>query len=392
MLKIIFDSFQKSLGKIVFHIKTFEDNLLLKNDEIFFKFSENFEVNDNLLAIALSTFCGFKFDYIYFDLFIHEDTVKNISSFTRSNVECKGFNNEEFLNKNYDKIALNFSGGLDSLAAKFLLGDYAELISVSFFGNEYDFFKKFNPHILDTNFRQLGYAENHWTFMGVGTILFSDFLNLRYHTFGTILEAFHLHVTLEYSSKDYFIEPPFHLAGLNDIKFIQGLTEIGTALISSVSYPYLINDSLISLAMPGTEKRYRKQLIIQILKEKFNLDNVFIELTEPPAENKRLKWGNDFALDFLSLYILKHAGIQETNNIMLNIPEDAINFVETHNLDFYEKFNTNFLNNLPNCIKPVIAKNLLNAKIGMYNQRDFNELHEVIVFLSKYHPFLKDIL
>ena len=391
MLKIRFDSFNKNMGKITFHIKTFEDDNILKDDEIFFKLSENFEVNDNLLAISLSTFCGTKYDYIYYDLNIHPDTIKNISVFTHANVESKGIDNSEFLNKNNNRIALNFSGGLDSLSAKYLLGNQAELVSISFFGNEYNFFKKFNPYILDTNFRKLGYADNHWTFMGVGAILFSDYLNLKYHTFGTILEAFHLHATLEYSSREFYIEPPFHLAGLTDLKFIQGLTEIGTALISAKVFPYLINDSLVSLAMPGTEKRYRKQLIIQILKKKFDLNDVFVELTPPPEENLRLEWGNFFAIDFLSLYILKYAGIEETSNIMLNIPNEVINFVENHRLDFYEKFNPNFLNNLPENIKSEVSKNLLKANIYMYDQTDFIELNEVIKFLSEYHHYLKDI-
>lgn len=392
MLKIIFDTFEKNPGKIVFHIKTFDGENFLKDDEIFIKFPEIYETNDNLIAIALSTLCGTKYDYIYIDLIINEGLKEKISFFTQSIVETKDINTEEFINKNNDNIALNFSGGLDSLSAKYLFGDYAELISIAFFGNEYNFFKKFSPHIIDTNFRQLGYAENHWTFMGVGAILLSDALNLRYHTFGTILEAFHLHATLDYSSKESFIEPPFQLAGLNDIKLIQGLTEIGTALISSTVYPYLINDSLISLSMPGTEKRYRKQLIIQILKKKFNLNNIYVELTEPPAEENRLKWGSFFAIDFLVLYILKYAGINETNNIMLNIPNEVIEFVENHRLDFYEKFNPNFLNNIPNSLKKEVTRNLLNANIFMYNQRDFNELNEVIKFLSKYHAHLNDIV
>lgn len=395
MLKIVFENFNKNLGEILFNVKQYDENSILKNDVIYFKLSEDFVVNDNLLAIALSTFCGVKFDEIYFDLSVHKKIIEDISLFTNAIVKAKSVNTENFPcyddSSNYH-IALNFSGGFDSLAAKVLYGDLVDLVSISFFEIEHDFFKKFNPYILETNFRQLGYAENSWTFMGVGTILFSEYLNLKYHTFGTIFEAFHLHATKEFSSRGTFIEKPFIFAGIEDLKLIQGLTEIGTALVLCNTNPHLVNDSIASLSQPGTEKRYRKQLIIQILKDKFDLKDVYIELTEPPVEEKRLTWGNDYAIDFLSLYLLKHAGIGETSNIMMNIPNDAINFVENHSLEFYEKFNVNFLNNIPQEFTFKIMENLVNAKIFMYNQNDYDELFSVIKFLSNYHDFLEDIL
>ena len=267
-----------------------------------------------------------------------------------------------------------------------------ELVSISFFDIEYNFFKKFKPHILETNFRKLGYADNVWTFMGVGSLLYSESLNLRYHTFGTVFESYHLHATQEYSSQEIFIEPPFNFAGINDIKFIQGLTEIGTALVLCNTQPYLINDSIVSLSPPKTEKRYRKHLIINILKEKFNLKNIYLEHSDPPEKENRLEWGNYFVVDLLSLYILKYGGIEETSKIINNIPQDAVDFVNTKSLDFYERYNTNFINNLPEKYKSQILKNLAKAKIYPYDQNDFNELYDVMEFLSKYYPFLKSIL
>lgn len=392
MLKIFFDTFEKTPLKITFNIKTYDNEVLLKNDDIYFKFDEPIEVNDSILAIALSTFCGDKFDQIYFDLVIHERLIGQISEYTKAKVFAKGTNDVEFISDNRDKIALNFSGGFDSLSAKILLEDMVELISISFFDIEYNFFKKFKPHILETNFRKLGYADNVWTFMGVGSLLYSESLNLRYHTFGTVFESYHLHATQEYSSQEIFIEPPFNFAGINDIKFIQGLTEIGTALVLCNTQPYLINDSIVSLSPPKTEKRYRKHLIINILKEKFNLKNIYLEHSDPPEKENRLEWGNYFVVDLLSLYILKYGGIEETSKIINNIPQDAVDFVNTKSLDFYERYNTNFINNLPEKYKSQILKNLAKAKIYPYDQNDFNELYDVMEFLSKYYPFLKSIL
>ena len=392
MLKMVFDSFDKKSRIITFNVKTYENNNLIKNDEIYFKFNEDVSVSDNHLAIALSTFCGQVFDEIYYDLCLSEKIINNISSFTKSNVSASSVdNNMQNFHLGDEKIMINFSGGMDSLAAKILLGDCAQLVSISFFDREYDFFKKFNPHTLETNFRQLGYADNDWTFMGVGSILFSNYLNCKYHLFGTILEAYYMQVRKDVSSRKRYSIMPFCYAGLTDIKLIQGITEIGTALIVCNSAPYLVNDSLISLSPPGSEKRYRKQLIIDILKERFDL-NLYIDYVEEPPEERKLIWGNYFAVDFLTFYMVKYAGIEETSKIMKNIPEELVDFSNSHELTFYERFNTNYLNNIPPKFKDEIMKNLLDSKIFPYTQNDFDELYEVVKFLSKYHPYLEEVL
>lgn len=396
MLKIVFDSIDKKLGNITLKIKTYSDDVLIKDDDIYFKFEEPVSVSDSQLAIALSTFCRKGYDEIYFDLSLTNEIVNKLEKFTNAKINTKQLieNNSNLSNyknqNNSNKILLNFSGGFDSLAAKILLGDYAELVSILFFDIEYEFFKKFKPHILKTNFRQLGYAENDWTFMGVGSILLSEYFNSKFHLFGTVFEAYHMHAAQEYSSQKKFIEEPFNFIGITDIKLIQGLTEIGTALILCNTSPYLVNDSIKSLSQPKTEKRYRKQIITNILQKKFDL-NIYLEPTEPPIEENKLNWGSYYAVDFLALYMVKYAGIEETSKILKNIPEEVIEFSKNHELTFYERFDTNFLNNIPNEYKTEITKNLANAKILPYTQKDFKELNDVMVFLSKFYPFLNYI-
>lgn len=384
-MKIIFDTFNKERNLIEFNIKTYVNNECTKCDNVYFKFSENLDINDNLLAIALSTLCGDKYEEIYYDLSIHEDVLNQISTFTKAKVMAKDINNADFLDSktNDSKIILNFSGGFDSLAAKIILGDLAELVSVSFFGIEYDFFKKFKPFILDTNFRKLGYDRNHWTFMGVASILYSNFLRAKYHTFGTVLEASSSHVSKRSSLKNQFNDFPFKIAGLQDIKIIQSLTEIGTALIVCKSQPYLVNDSLKSLSNPRTEKRYRKELIVRALSKRFNLD-VYLENTQPPVKGRRKNWGEYYAVDFLALYLIKYVGVEETSNIVNNIPQEAIDFVKPLKLEFYEKFMPDFLNNVPTQFKPDIIKNLAFSGIYPYNQEDYEELYKVLKFLQNY--------
>lgn len=65
-MKIIFDDFIKTEQKIIFNIKIFYNNRLITNDEIYFELSEKIDIDDNLIATALSTLCGKEYDEIYY--------------------------------------------------------------------------------------------------------------------------------------------------------------------------------------------------------------------------------------------------------------------------------------------------------------------------------------
>lgn len=388
MKKIVFDSFLKTPEKITFNVNSYEGNDLIKHDELFFEFSEEVSVNDNLIAIALCTFCKNMADEIYFDLTLHEKTIENISEYTHAKVSSKLLNNEEFINKNNNNISLNFSGGFDSLTAKILLEDLVDLVAINFTGvlkREHDFFKKFKPHTVTTNFRELGYSNEHndWTFMGVASILYSDFLNLGYQIFGSIFESSPSNGIKEVSLRKKVMFPPFTYAGITDLKVIPCLTNVGTALVLCNTHPYLINDSLVSLSGKGSRKLYVKHLIIRILIKRFNLKNIYLEPVEPPIDI--IPWGSNFAVDFLTLYFLKYSGFDEVSKIVNNIPEKVLSFVESHSLEFYEKYDTNFLNNVPENIKVILIKNLTESKIYPFNENDFGELKDVMELLSEYY-------
>src|SRR5699024_2416137 len=103
---------------------------------------------------------------------------------------------------------------------------------------------------IDTNFR-----KNSWTFMGIGSILFSDFLQTDIHTFGSILGASVISNSKKAAMNHNPI--PFKAAKIENAPFVMALTEAGTAKIALESYPELIKESLNSLANPKEEKRYR---------------------------------------------------------------------------------------------------------------------------------------
>lgn len=394
-MKKIFDNFKHTDNKIEFKAIEIEDENIIKEDDLFFEFDRKININNNSLAVALSTLCGKNYDKIHIDLELNEKIVKDIEKFTGAEVSVRELNDSPYITKKKNKIIINFSGGMDSLAAYLILPkNSTELVSVYFTGfeREENLFKKFKPYTVKTNFRELKHDRNAWQFMGVGSILFNELINARYQIFGTIMEAGIWYSFEEYATRTKFCSEPFSYVHIQDLKIIQGITEVGTALIICNLAPHLINDSLKSLSNPGTTKRYRKELIVKILLKKFNIDNVFVEYTDAPNEKRAHNWGDKFFNDFLTLYWIKNAEMEDVTKITKNIPQEVFDFVKVHKLEFYEKFNTNYLNNIPQIFRKEILNNLSEANMLTYNETDFRELNEVMRLLSNYHAGIKSRL
>lgn len=393
MQKISFSDFTITEGFIKVNAKSFENNSLYKEDYLIFELSEKIIVSDDVIATALSTLCGSKFDEIYFNLEVCDETLKIIEKFTKSKISSKKLTkksvNKTFFNN--ENIVLSFSGGFDSLAALILAPNNIKLISIDFgdeFKREATFFKKFKPYILKTNIRSLGYTNNSWTFMGIGCILFSEYLQTGYNIFGTVLES-SPHTSLKTKSFNEIEKtPPFNAIGIKDIKYIQGLTEIGTTMLVCHYMPDIVNDSLKSLADPGTEKRYRKQLLTQLIIKKFN-KKIKIDITQPPEVKPIFKYQH-VVLRFLILYMMKNTSLEEVNQLYEGITNEMIALVENLSLDFYEKFNPNFLETIPPEYRADFLSKLADAKIYPYNKKDWEELEIVSKFLSSDWGFLKN--
>lgn len=395
MKNIYFNKISKNPGKITLNLIIKENDNIIKNEELFFKFNIPFKPSDDVLAIVLSTICGSNmYDDIHLDLNITSSVYKSIKSFTKSNV----FSNEILEDKESkiekENFLLNFSGGIDSLALLSLLPkNYTKLVSINWGGTfrEYDFFKKFDTYIVETNLLDLGIKYN-WSALGMASIFYSEYLKGKYVTFGNVLEASAF--TFSPKISDNYLQTPklVPFRYINDISypyFTVGLTEVGTLLVASYYFPELIGESLESICPPTWEKRGRKELLLEIVNKKF-VRNIKHDKSNPPWN--KFKFGEVLSEDFLCLYIIKQLGVEKASQILMNIPKEAEIFAEKYSLDFYERFNTNFLLTIPKEYRGETIKRLINADVIPYNQNDYNELQHVVNFLSNYHEELKKFI
>lgn len=365
------------------YIECFYEDSLEESGTLKFELSEPVVPRNDLIALSLSTLCGRKYQQIELELSISSRAKVNIERFTNSEVIVKTFEQISHRRKKRTNLTLNFSGGFDSLAALSLMPENTMLVSMDFggrFSREMKFINTFNAvtcktNIIDTNFR-----KNSWTFMGIGSILFSDFLQTDIHTFGSILGA-----SVISNSKKAAMNHnplPFKGADLENAPYVMPLTEAGTAKIALQSYPELIKDSLNSLANPKEEKRYRKQLLVNAVMKKHDL-NIEIENVPEPS-TFRFSWGENFQADFITLYLIKNLP-DDVQLTVGDIPDEVYSLVNDLSLDFYERVNTNYLANFPIELQGDLLKSLINHGMLTYTENDWIEFNKVRDLFTNYY-------
>ena len=380
-----------------FQIGFSEKGGIQENSEVFhFEYNENIKLDIDKIALLLFVCIGSYYEKVFLDFSIYEETLSKIRSFSKSEVFANiipGNRQHVFSPLNRRKTMINFSGGFDSLAASCVMDkETTELVSVDWgggFSREERFFRKFHPSIVKTDARnKMNIGNMSASFMGIGSIIYAEYLHCNRYTFGTIMEAIPINFR---PIKPALLEDvkPFNMFNLKRDYFIRGLTEIGTVMIVAKCVPELVQESLESLGKEGSEKRYRKETLLEIVCEKYSFQVPFRKTSIP---EKKVPWGYTFPLDFLCLYIIKNRGIKEAEKLYSYIPQEAISFVEKRSLRFYERYNTELIgkNTFENeSDKENYLLRLKECKIFPYDEDDFREFREVGDFLNIYHNIWK---
>ncbi|WP_143588122.1 hypothetical protein [Tersicoccus phoenicis] len=352
---------------------------------LWFEFSQPIGLTQDSIAIALSTLCGRAFERIELDLSPSDETARAIEKFTLAEVKTSG--RRAMQSSKRKGILLSFSGGFDSLAAYSLMPRDTRLVSMDFggrFGREREFFQHFDTLTVSTNLLETPLKNNSWSFMGCGAILAAAHSRAKYHTFGSILEASpdNLRQTPAAAANKTF--PPFHMAGLTNAPYVAGLTEVGTLIVLAHYHPDLIAPSLRSLASPGEEKLYRKKVLARVVSARFGWDITTPDVTKPSTPH--FSFGQNFALDFLSIYVARHGGPDLADELVSGIPDHILASSSRLHLTFYERADTTLYLNFPADLAAGLARNLASAGVRPYTELDWVEFQQVRSLLAPYHP------
>lgn len=353
-------------------------------NEIWFEFSERIWITNSSLAVALSTLCGRAFDYISFGMPVSNEVLREIYELTQATIDTTGDEIQPPINR--EGVLLNFSGGFDSLAAKALMPGNVNLVSIDFggrFAREREFFDQFNTLRISTNILDTGLQTNSWSFMGIGSILASHFYGAKYITFGGIMEASPDNFrTIPAASKKYTF-PPFRAVGYENAPFVLGLTEVGTLMVLLKSSPNLIADSLMSLASPGEEKLHRKSVLTKIVADEVGVD-IQLPVIQPP-NSPHFRFGESFAVDILSLYVMNKTSNADAMGMVRDIPDTVREFAQSQTMSFMERANPTLFENFPSSLFPLLQDKLGEYGIKWYTEQNWKEIQEVRKLLAPYH-------
>lgn len=343
---------------------------------LWFEFSQDVPLSCSKIAIAFSTLCGSKYDTVKFDFPVSEHALRPLTELTKATIEIAS--KETRIESYRQGNLLSFSGGFDSLAAKFLMPRDTHLVSMDFggrFARERQYFETFNTLCVSTNLVDTPFRHNSWSFMGIGAILASDYYNAKYHTFGGILEAGPDNISRIPQSAANVTFPPFRGAGLINAPYVLGLTEIGTLRVMLSTAPEQIPRSLLSVASPGEEKLYRKLVLARLVAEQLGVSVEFPQIAAPSSPH--YKFGDNFAVDLLTLYVASKTDSEHASTLCRDIPEPAFALARNLDMNFMERANPTLYSNFPDELAPALFQKLAESGIRWYTENDWDELQEV---------------
>ncbi|MEY8715424.1 hypothetical protein AB9G26_09115 [Francisella philomiragia] len=362
------------------------------SDKLYFQMNRKVDLDNDTLAVLLSTLCGRVYKKIVYDFYISDKILEELKKFTLADV-IRTENTSTCINtlsmNDRKNVTLNFSGGFDSLAAYCLMRVSAKLCSMDYggrFSRENNFFERFDTFIVSTNILDTELKKNSWSFMGSASILSNIFLQTKYNSFGSILESAPANISVNAAGAKNISFPPFKMLGMKNANYVGGLTEVGTALIILKYRNDLIKSSLESLASAGEEKRFKKQILIETVSNKFGY-NISLEHIEPPVKGY-FDFGTSFTTDFLLFYIIKNGSFERYSSIYKSVPQEVFDIANNLSLSFYERVNTDFYINFPVELKSDLYAKFCECELEFYTYNDWKEFDVIRTFLSKYY---KDI-
>lgn len=355
-------------------------------ETVLFDFGEPTSLNEDNLAIALSTLCGNRMDHIHFGFSVNSRVLEAVAQWTLAEVTAEGSQANEISDRKGDGVVLNFSGGLDSLAAKLLLPNGTELVSLDFggrFSRERAFFKRFNPRTVRTNLVNTTLRHNSWSFMGIGPLLLADELSAKYLAFGSIIEAGQLRLVGPRKQNTTF--PAFKLAGFENATPVAGVSEAGTVQMVIREEPDLLADSLRSLASPGEEKYYRKIALASIVAD---LNEIELDLPQLPTEQRvHYRFGQNFAVDLTALYFEAMGYPAFAAKLVESIPDDVRRELRQEDFNFMLKADQNYYSAYPDHLKSTLVRGLTECGIEWYSDFDYECVEKIRTVLSTWYDF-----
>jgi hypothetical protein len=218
--------------------------------------------------------------------------------------------------------------------------------------------------------------------MCAASLLYADYLSLGGVGMGTIFEATEHNFRLTSRSAEI---PLYQAVKLRDTTLTRGLTEFGTARLLLHYAPQLIEGSIRSLAPAKSEKRLRKQLLVDTTRHLDGGPPPIIDSYEFPKE--KLAYGESYPIDFLALLFVRLYGPEVVSRWIGGL--EKIDLVALGKIDvgWIYRHNPIFVEDIPSELRPQVFDRMRAAGIEPFREQDWDHYRGLRGLLSEFHNF-----
>jgi hypothetical protein len=357
-------------------------------DHLHFTVPPGFHAHPDLVAAAVAPLVHSRHERIRFNFAVSSAVQELIARRTRAKVSTEGTIEPRQAGST---TALNFSGGMDSLAAWLLAPHGVKRVAIDFgawFRRERRFFDTLDPDVVcRTDIRAKGYARNDWLFMGSVAMLFADHLDLGAMGFGTMFDSTPSNFNpagWDISARRRSPQPALAEAiGLREYATTRGLTVFGGSMVVDAFRPDLAERSLGSLARHRSEKSFRKRLAFDTAAAFRRGAPVDLDALQLPY--REIEIGTSYSADFATLAFMTLYPPEFVQRFVRHVERGTLDAARTVRPDFLFRYNPMFIDDIPGELRPTVLRRLAEAGVEMYRDDDWAEYEKFRRILGQHH-------
>lgn len=283
------------------------------------------------------------------------------------------------------RLALNFSGGIDSTLAWVLMHDVMRVEPVVI-TTEYEGFRferiGYSSYRRDvscrTNLRAVG-LDRMGRFNFAVPLLYAEYADIwgiaTGHTYDHVPRSLE---SLRDGRRPRFLdqEPSLLAGGLTEVHLLRPIFELTTGFGLVRLAPERVEAALTASGAPGTRKHATKCIVLRYAFERERLPlPPYLQTCPLPSGPPRPE-----AVGWRGLWMVKHLGLEFARTFDPRLWEVDVSFVDDLRLTFLERYNTNFIELVPSDLRAPLLRAFHAAGYAPYDERDFDELQVVREF------------
>jgi hypothetical protein len=364
------------------------ENGSARRDEIFFETPPDFRAHPDSVAAAVMTLLSTTVGAVTFNFPISTHCADTLRSYYRLD-DLGPVDASLEPRRPGSQVGLNFSGGMDSRAAKSILDELLpgayRLVTTDyggFFAHERIGFTPYAPDVVcRTDFRGKRFA--HGRFNGAVPLLFADYLDLEWlatgHSYAQDPQS--IEPLLDGTPPNFReLEAAFAAGGLREMHLVRGMNEAG--LVKTIRrLPDEQLEWALNASSPPTGSKYltRGTILRRLLEEEAQPVPAFLPQPVFPPRDSRFGAGLGGSLN--ALWLARRLGVQQVRAFWPGVERVPAAWFASLTIDFLTKYNPNHLGLLPPSLRGPLLTALSRRGVEPYTERDWRELGEVLAYL-----------